>query len=575
MISRRSFVRRAAAGLVGLSLPAPAGAAGRRGPQPPQIAPSGFVNLLRQPDQVVVQTGTDDLRLAPAAGGRWTGPGVSVSAVEQADALRLELAATTSIKRIGLRWAGRLDGTRLLLGDAWERAYGDLEWRGFVPDRVMPWYVAAWDGTRTHAYGVRTGARAFCCWQVDQHGIVLWADVRSGGAPLQLGARVLEVCDVICRAGRAGESAFAALQAFCRQMCAAPRLPSAPVYGSNDWYYAYGHNSAATVMADAQHIVELSPTGPNRPFVVIDDGWQPGRGASRTGAGTWDRGNEKFPDLPGLTAEVARAGARPGIWIRPLLAPADAPEGWRLARGRNVLDPTVPDVRAKITADIARLRDWGFALVKHDYSTFDLFGEWGDQMGSALTRGAWTFAEGPVRTTAEVIDELYRTIRAAAGDMLVIGCNTVSHLAAGHFEICRIGDDTSGTEWARTRKMGVNALAFRGVQHGAFYVADPDCCGVTTAVPWAYTRRWLDLLARSGTMLFVSLAPDALGDDQRRDLRAALALAGRAEPLGEPLDWQRTSCPTRWRLMGAERDYDWGDLLGPATAASAAVRGSS
>jgi alpha-galactosidase len=58
--------------------------------------------------------------------------------------------------------------------------------------------------------------------------------------------------------------------------------------------------------------------------------------------------------------------------------------------------------------------------------------------------------------------------------------------------------------------MGVNTLAFRGAQHGAFYVADADCVGVTNAVPWVYNRQWPDLLAR-GTMLFVSLAPDALG----------------------------------------------------------------
>jgi alpha-galactosidase len=133
----------------------------------------------------------------------------------------------------------------------------------------------------------------------------------------------------------------------------------------------------------------------------------------------------------------------------------------------------------------------------------------------------------------------------------------VSHLSAGHFEICRVGDDTSGTDWSRTRKMGVNTLAFRGPQHGAFCVADADCVGVTTAVPWSFNRQWLDLLARSGTMLFVSLAPDALGADQRRDLREALALAASPQPLGEPLDWQHTVYPTRWRLMDRERTYDW------------------
>ena len=148
-------------------------------------------------------------------------------------------------------------------------------------------------------------------------------------------------------------------------------------------------------------------------------------------------------------------------------------------------------------------------------------------------------------------------IRSAAGDALVIGCNTVSHLSAGVFEICRIGDDTSGTEWARTRKMGVNTLAFRGAQHGAFYVADPDCVGVTNAIPWSFNKQWLDLLAASGTMLFVSLAPDALGDEQRRDLRAALALAAKPQKLGEPIDWQHSALPARWRLMNRERRFAW------------------
>lgn len=172
-------------------------------------------------------------------------------------------------------------------------------------------------------------------------------------------------------------------------------------------------------------------------------------------------------------------------------------------------------------------------------------------------RDGWTFASGATKTTAEVINDLYRAIRDASGDALVIGCNTVSHLSAGHFDICRIGDDTSGTEWARTRTMGVNTLAFRGVQHGAFYVADADCVGVTTAVPWSMNRQWLDLLARSGTMLFTSLAPDALGADQRRDLKAAFALAAVKQPLAEPLDWQRSIYPSRWKVQGRDQTFDW------------------
>jgi alpha-galactosidase len=553
MPSRRTFIERSLLSAAGVPL------AGRRlGIEADRAAPGAFVDLLRPPDLITIQTENGDLSLRPAGAGRWRATDVAVVTDARPDALHVSLSAPQSgVRRLHLRWRSDLSATRLVLGDAWERAYGDLEWRGWAPDRVMPWYAATFDRARTHAYGVRTGARAFCCWQIDPRGVSLWADVRSGGVAVRLGERVLKVCDVVCRAGTPNESAFAALHAFCAQMCTTPRLPAHPVYGSNDWYWAYGKNSAETVLADAEHIVELSPSGTNRPFAVIDDGWQPGRGQQQAGAGTWDRGNEKFPDMPGVAAAVRRAGARPGIWIRPLQAPADAPPAWRLSREPRALDPTVPEVRQKVIDDVSRLRHWGFELIKHDYTTFDIFGRWGFQMGAALTRDGWTFAAGPAHTTAEVIDDLYRAVREAAGESLVIGCNTVGHLSAGHFEICRVGDDTSGTEWSRTRKMGVNTLAFRGAQHGAFYVADPDCVGVTKEIPWSFNREWLDLLARSGTMLFVSLAPDALGAEQRRDLKVALALAAAPRRLGEPLDWQQNVYPRRWRLMGDEYAYDW------------------
>src|SRR6058998_3772387 len=145
---------------------------------------------------------------------RWTNGQVVVTLTDLPGALRVQLSApTVPIKRLHLRWRARMNDTRLILGDAWERGYGDLEWRGWIPDRVMPWYFATNIATNreslTHSYGVRTGARAFCFWQVDTQGISLWADVRSGGVGVQLGERALDVCEVTARSGRAGESAFA------------------------------------------------------------------------------------------------------------------------------------------------------------------------------------------------------------------------------------------------------------------------------------------------------------------------------------------------------------------------------
>lgn len=549
--SRRDFLQQSAASVAGLSLPLTAPAA-LPGP------PADIINVTRAPDNVLVRTEAGNLRLRPDGEGRWSAEGVAVSTIPRGDALAVALEAPdAAVIRLRLRWWGPVRDTVRVMGDAWERGYGDLAWCGLSPDRVFPWYLAVTDGARTHAYGVRTGAGAFCWWQLDARGLVLHVDARSGGTGVRLGARRLDACAVTCRTGREGESAHAALRAFCRDLCPAPVLPAFPVYGANDWYWAYGKNSADSVRDDAARIVELSPAVDNRPFMVIDDGWQPGRGADEAGAGTWDRGNEKFPDMALLAADIRRAGARPGIWIRPLEAPKDAPDGWRLSRARGTLDPTVPEVAERVAADMARVAGWGYELIKHDYSTWDIFGRWGFQMGSALTTDGWRFAEGPTRTTAEVIDELYRRIAEGAGRSLVLGCNTVTHLSAGRFALCRIGDDTSGSEWPRTRKMGVNSLAFRGVQHGAFYAADPDCVGVTLDEPWALNRQWLDLAARSGTMLWVSIAVQALGAEQRRDVARALAVAAAAQPLGEPLDWTRTTHPTHWRLQGREQRYDW------------------
>jgi alpha-galactosidase len=558
MPSRRDFVAQAGLSTAGLLLP---GRGSLRTIQSLLGAPeaaAGFLDLRRPPDLILAQTPSITRTLQRAA-DRWSsGDGIAVSTSVNPGALHVALESPKAeINRLYLRWRGDLTNVRLITGDAWERAYGDLQWHTWTPDAAMPWYFATLTDHATHAYGVLTGANALCYWQVDHEGISLCADVRSGGSALKLGERTLDVCDVVCRAGGDHESSFAAMHAFCAQMCPNPRLPKQPVYGSNDWYWAYGNNSAQSVRTDADHILELSPGGDNRPYVVIDDGWQPGRGEDKSGAGAWDRGNEKFPDMAALAAELRAKSTLPGIWIRPLQASVTTPDAWRLSRSRTVLDPTVPEVQQKIAQDIARIHGWGFALIKHDYSTFDIMGRWGFQMGTALTRDGWTFASGPNRTTAEVIRALYATIRAAAADSLVIGCNTVNHLAAGEFEICRIGDDTSGSEWARTRKMGVNSLAFRGPQHGAFYAADADCVGVTKDIPWELNRQWLELVSQSGTTTFVSLAADALGAVQRQDLKRALAIAASPRPLGQPIDWQRRVYPEHWELAGRKQNFDW------------------
>jgi alpha-galactosidase len=533
----------------------------------PRAASPSLPDPRRKPDRVTAfgegRSGTIQLT---RSGDRWQGNDVEVATEFRkgkngTEVAILVTAPKTRLTRIRLRWHGAFpDGWRYL-GDHWERTYGDMEWRGLAGERLMPWYFLASGGVVTHGYGVKTGAASVCCWQADGGGITLWLDVSNGGSGVELGDRRLEAATVVVRKGQAGESALAAARAFCRIMCEKPILAAKPVYGSNNWYYAYGRNtSAAASLKDAALMAELMPPNPeNRPFVVLDMGW----GAAREGAGPVTQTEKDYPDMPGLASRMKELGVRPGIWTRPTLTMEKQAESWRLppAGGRPkgeliALDPSIPEALAYIAESVRTIRGWGYELIKHDFSTFDLTGRWGFAMGPDLTDRGWHFHDRG-KTTAEIVLDLYRAIRHGAGDAVLIGCNTIGHLAAGLAEAQRIGDDTSGREWSRTRKMGVNTLAFRMAQHNTFFAADADCVPVTRDIPWSLTRQWLDLVARSGTALFVSVDPAAVQEEHKPALKAALAAASRVQAPGVPLDWMDTTTPQRWRLDGKLTRYNW------------------
>ena len=513
-----------------------------------------LLEVLRVPDRVTVFCEDGEREMRRASEPEWTAQDVTVTTRPDAGTLPIMLSAPQSaVKQVRLRWDVPGHGAKRILGDHWERGYGDLEWRSVVPERPLPWYFLATDGTRTHGIGVMTAPKSLCCWEADGGGVTLTLDVRSGGAGVRLGERTLDAATVAARAGQEGETAFASAQAFCRMLCPKPLLPRQPVYGGNNWYYAYGVSSHAQILEDSRLIASAAPEGENKPFMVIDDGWQIG-GSSYNG-GPWRFSNAAFPDMPRLAAEMRQAGVRPGLWVRLLTTTERLPSSW--FRTSGVLDPSVPDVLDLVREDVARCAAWGYELIKHDFSTYDIFGgRWGFEMGREMTRDGWRFADSS-RTSAEIVLAFYQAVREGAGDALVLGCNVIGHLAAGLIEIQRTGDDTSGRDWSRTRKMGVNTLAFRMPQHDAFFAVDADCVGLTNDIPWDLNRQWLDLLARSGTPLFVSAAPDAVGPDQLAALKQAFAAAALPQPAGEPLDWLDTTCPDFWRLGTVETRYDW------------------
>ena len=132
----------------------------------------------------------------------------------------------------------------------------------------------------------------------------------------------------------------------------------------------------------------------------------------------------------------------------------------------------------------------------------------------------------------------------------------MGHLTAGLFELQRTGDDTSGQNWERTRRMGVNTLAFRLPQHNTFFALDADCVGITRDIPWERNREWLDLIARSGTALFISPAPEAIGDEQKAAIKEAFAIASSGTSSGRALDWLSDTAPQDWEFKNRRRFAD-------------------
>lgn len=521
-----------------------------------------FLDIYRVPDYVAIQS-EDGWSGMEKAGQTWSWNRVEMIIKEQDKQLCFHLrSGPVPVKRIAVKWRVNIEPGVRLLGDHWERGYGDLEWRGIVPERVMPWYFLINNGRATHGYGVKTGPSSMCFWQVSEKDITLCMDVRCGGSGVVLGDRELCAAVLVSREGIENELPFQAAKEFCKLMCDKPLMPSQPVYGGNNWYYAYGKSSHDEILKDSKMMAELSSSTENRPFMVIDDGWQICHSKSCNG-GPWHSGNYLFPDMAKLALQMKEEGVKPGLWVRPLMTSEMIPEHWRLPNCRfknaehdQFMDPSIPEVLEFVSRDIKRSVSWGYELIKHDFSTFDLLGRWGFEMNGELTNDSWHFSDRS-KTTAEIIGDLYRTIRKAAGSALVLGCNTVAHIAAGNFELQRTGDDTSGRQWERTRKMGINTLAFRMSQHEAFFAADADCAGITENIPWALNEQWLRLLSQSGTPLFVSVSPDTIRPEQKNAVKAAFEAAARIQPAGEPLDWMDTTCPGKWRLNGEIAGFDW------------------
>ena len=452
-----------------------------------------------------------------------------------------------------LEWCFESDGNLYVLGDAWERSYGELEFKKLCDiERYIPWYFIATDKKRSFCFGVKTGANAFVSFKYTAKGIKALVDCRNGGCGVELNCRRLHLATFVYKEYEEFDM-YENLHDFCKTLCDKPLLPKEKVHGGNNWYYAYGKSSFEEIVSDAKVQSALAEGMENRPFEVVDDCWQ-----INSCEGPWVA-NEKFGDMKRLADEIKKCGARPGIWVRFLHNRDEAiTEEMRINRAgkKRYLDPTHPFVKEYIKNDIEKIKGWGYELIKHDFTTVDLFGNWGGDLNEAITKiDDWHFYD-KAKTNAEIVLDLYKLIKDAAGDMYIIGCNTVSHLCAGLVHLNRTGNDTSGREWDATKKNGVNTLAFRLAQNEAFYMCDADCVGILGEyIPWEKNKQWLHLLLYSNTPLFVS-CNNNLTDEQRKDISNAYK-ANQKNHKMKPVDIFENPTPSKWEINGETIEYEW------------------
>src|SRR5580704_9167070 len=103
------------------------------------------VDIIRSPDSVFAGFFEKPPQAMHFESGSWTLPGYRLTAepVRSGNLQTLPVHlqfSSEGITLIRLRWRDTAGDVGLTIGDHWERAYGDLEWRGTIPNRIMPWY---------------------------------------------------------------------------------------------------------------------------------------------------------------------------------------------------------------------------------------------------------------------------------------------------------------------------------------------------------------------------------------------------------------------------------------------------
>ena len=255
-MNRRHFIQLSGAALSGLLFVKKMPAAGE------------LADMVHIPEKVFVRLDDGLHELTPSGQESWSYKDISVYLKHSDDALVVSVQSPKDLlHQVMLQWAYPANNGATVLGDHWERTYGDVFFQSPLFERKMPWYFIQHDGKSTACFGVKTGCRTICHWQSGNGMMQLTLDTRSGGLGVHLGDRVLSCAEIIGTKTSGNENTFATARRFCGMMCEKPRLPKLPVYGINDWYFAYGNNSSDLILQHTSLLASLATDGEQPPLL--------------------------------------------------------------------------------------------------------------------------------------------------------------------------------------------------------------------------------------------------------------------------------------------------------------------
>lgn len=487
-----------------------------------------FISVLRTPDNAFGATESTCYRFEEPATAACDVKYDYV--VSQHSAKVVVYPSGSPVKYLKLRFRGDFSCVDKVYGDQWERssegAY--LEWRSVMPSRALPWFCFVKQGERIACYGVKTGADCFAFWQVDAHGVTLFMNLCSGNEGTDLKSPIT-ACEVVELFGNEGEDPYKLAKRFSAMLCDSPVLPNEPIFGVNNWYWAYGHISKDTISTETDYLLEMCDGTKHRPYMIIDDGWQLNRTYDKGAyiGGPWTA-NDRFGSMADTADMIHRKGAKAGIWFRPLLTLGNIPEAAKLttASGGIILDPSHPYTLERVFSDASTIRSWGYDLIKHDFTTIDITGIsplTSERQTALMCHTDRRFYDN-TSTTATIIKNLYKTVQNAVGTTDVIGCNTVGHLTAGIHSTYRVGNDTSGRSFEWSRRLGVNSV-MRLPQNDTFYRADPDCAAFTERVDHDINLDYLEMCAITGMTTLASVTPGILTPERMKRINEIYRMA--------------------------------------------------